>query len=198
MSRPPTARPLLDRTAYHEAGHAVIAYRFRNYIDERGVTVDLSKPGGGQTYLQAEAYPFEGPAFRARGGVSWRNWTARAEREIMISIAGPLAELRYVHGKSPSGCLSPKSESADYSTARALFDCIFTDDPTNWLWGNYHDRVRRMLRERRTWQAIGKLAKLLRDTGFASEDAVSDICAGVPQISKREWIGQPVPALEAR
>jgi hypothetical protein len=38
---------LLLQTAYHEAGHAVMGYRFRTWIRDGGVTVDFKEPGKG-------------------------------------------------------------------------------------------------------------------------------------------------------
>jgi hypothetical protein len=37
----------LTSTAYHEAGHAVIAYRFGVIVRERGVVIDPARPGNG-------------------------------------------------------------------------------------------------------------------------------------------------------
>jgi hypothetical protein len=184
-------RSELDRTAIHEAGHAVIGYHFRSEVRDRGVTIDLEKPGNGNAHIRSSAL-IEASVLRDFGGVAWQNWIARAEREMMICLAGPLAELRYVHGRSPSGVIGPDSASADLTQARALFGCICADDPTRFVWWLYHDQVRGMLRERRTWRAIAKMAELLHDTGFVSEDAVQKVCAEqrVPQISLREWIGQ--------
>jgi hypothetical protein len=37
----------IEVAAHHEAGHAVMAWHFRNAIRHRGVTIDTKQPGSG-------------------------------------------------------------------------------------------------------------------------------------------------------
>lgn len=79
----PTDR-LLGFTAYHEAGHAVVARVLRRQLVLVSVRPSRNRLG----LVQCGRHPsFGRGATRNR---SWRTWTL--EREIVIAIAGPIAE----------------------------------------------------------------------------------------------------------
>ena len=74
--------------AYHEAGHAVIEYRFRKWIRERGIFSGPPRHGmeGGVQLL--DVLPRDAKWHRSVGGAVWESFVKRAEREIIISNCG--------------------------------------------------------------------------------------------------------------
>jgi hypothetical protein len=113
------------------------------------------------------------------------------EREIITWLAGPLAEARYLCGRSPKGMLCGNTQDFDrveeYLAALQPHRDTFKIDMYKWM---LHDETRRMLRERRTWGALKELAVLLISQGSVSgQDAESLFRRWlVPQISKKALI----------
>jgi hypothetical protein len=94
----------IEVTAHHEAGHAVMAYHFRNAIREGGVTVNLNQPGNGCCHTRRGVFPEGRDSMRSIGGTVWTHWQRRVEWAIIELLAGPLAEVRYLNrGRSPAG-----------------------------------------------------------------------------------------------
>jgi hypothetical protein len=97
----------IEAAAHHEAGHAAIMYRFWSCIGEGGITTDLFTPGNGNVASRLEVF-FKGQSDRMRGlgDTVWRAWRKKIEWGIIMDLAGPLAELRYLNsGRSPAGAL---------------------------------------------------------------------------------------------
>ena len=185
--------PAFIRTAHHKAGHAVIAYRFREHVREGGVTIDAASPGRGHAHLRPVTVPQLASSARQGGERYWKVWCRMAERDIVISLGGPLAELRYIHGRSPAGCLF-RDESASDDVAQSISLMKAMDCDGDLAWWMFHDRTRRMLREPRTWRAIRELAgDLINKTLICGKqvDAICERC-GVPQIAKAAWTGQNI------
>jgi hypothetical protein len=103
-----------------------------------------------------------------------------------VFLAGPLAELRYVHGRSPAGTLT--GNTPDLIHARRF---LGISEKHNYLvmWMAC-DEVRRFLRRRQVWQSVCELANTLACTGHVSGEAAEAIFVRyrVPRISKRRWI----------
>ncbi len=80
-----------EAAAYHEAGHAVIAWRHRQIVRERGVTIDPS--GAGHTHVRSIVSPGEGTAVKANGDVRlWKAYCRQVAAQVEIVQAGWLAE----------------------------------------------------------------------------------------------------------
>jgi hypothetical protein len=169
-------------TAYHEAGHAVIAYRLNRAIREDGVQAFTDAPGYGSAHVRSEAFLPIATVIRDFGGIAWEAWKHRAEEDIIVSLAGPYAELRFLKGKSPSGVITGVSQDLTNVTDRlnVLFGSETDPNRGFYLW-LYCDEVRRMLREKRTWAAIQALAARLMKNHRVSPLEVDRLCARVPR-----------------
>src|SRR5512144_2988368 len=94
--------------AYHEAGHAVFHHRWSYVVGDRGI--ELSNDGTGYASFDSELGGFlvglelrHAPAYREAGGPLWAYWEARAEAHIECTMAGPLAEQRFLARRAPLG-----------------------------------------------------------------------------------------------
>lgn len=188
-------RHTVEVTAHHEAGHAVAAYHFRNSIRERGVTVDLDRPGNGAVHTRCE-FMLDYDRCRTLGGAYWKRWQQQAEWEIICTLAGPLAEARYVNGgRSPSGALT--GDTPDMRSAHELLGLLNVDtELAVWM---FCDQGRRILRELKTWGAVCGLAARLIQTGYVSAEDTEALfeTRQVPQIPKAVWIGRISPQMAA-
>jgi hypothetical protein len=183
---------LLARTAIHEAGHAVIGLRQRDWVRERGVSIDLRNPGNGNTHIRRIECSELAAVMRELGGAVWRNWQARVERSVIMTLAGPFAELRYVLGRSPAVLVSGETgELDDLREVRRLTATIGLEyaDLTAWM---FNDQTKRMLLEKRTWAAVLAMGSRLLEHGVISGDEAEALCIElkVPRISRRVWIGE--------
>jgi hypothetical protein len=170
----------IEATAHHEAGHAAMIYPFWYPIRESGITIDLSTPGIGNVASgRSDAFVKEERDFmRSRGHAALRAWQQRVGQEIIINIAGPMAEFRYLNGgRSPAGTLSSSSADVSGDIERVHY-LIELQDPLAWPSQDPYEMslycgwTRKLLREPRTWRAIRELAARLIQSGFVSgEDA---------------------------
>ena len=141
-----------EKTAYHEAGHAVMARELRIRILR-------------VTIVPAEDYDglmvpgTQGRGFRPDIDVTTRT-AERVEREIMVRFAGPWAASLY-SGKKP------RLEGPDFETSADLALYVASsEEGTNayleWLW----IRTRDFLKHRPfVWSAVEALAKALLEQG---------------------------------
>src|SRR5271167_4070534 len=88
-------RPLdINAVAYHEAGHAVFAWRHHTCIRERGITLNADHTGATHV-LPHNVLPGLAKVMRAEGPEIWGGWKWRAELTMAELLAGPLAEKRF-------------------------------------------------------------------------------------------------------
>ncbi len=96
MKREPrlTHEAHVEAAAYHEAGHAVIAWRHRQRVRAGGVWID-AKGYGGNCHVCSLVFPGEAVGMRGMGERFWRLYLARVTAQVEIDQAGWLAE--YIH-----------------------------------------------------------------------------------------------------
>jgi hypothetical protein len=121
------------------------------------------------------------------GGAMWRSYITKVEREIIVCLAGPLAEARYLLGHSPSGIC--RGDTQDFEEVKTWMRCLGPDpsEIKEWM---LHDRTRKMLRERRTWGALKELADKLIQSGSVSAETAEDLFSQwrVPRITEKAWV----------
>jgi hypothetical protein len=159
--------------AIHEAAHAVIAVQGGNWIRNRGVTIEEN--GDGLCDIRPRAVPQEADWMR---GEYWEPYRSRAVAEIHTCLAGPLAEVRYTIGGYPS----IRSEdsvtgelSEDFQDAYGLIDVLHPDADPDLMLDFFEGETYRLLRKRKTWAAIKRLADRLYGTGYVSGDDVVQV-----------------------
>ncbi len=153
-------------TAYHEAGHAVVAYHLG--AETRHVTIVPDHFSVGHFT--------HGDLFCARGLGSDR---ANLERAIQICLAGPLAQARF-HRRS----YRRRDGRQDYDCATGL---------ARYLAGSAGEREFLGYLERRTkalvnhfWNDIDRVARALLEHDELSGNAVKDIIEGARRMMERE------------
>ncbi len=89
MKREPklTHEAHVETVAYHEAGHAVIAWRHREIVREDGVSID-AKGYGSNCHVRSLVFPGESVAMRGMGERFWRLYLARVTAQVEIDQAG--------------------------------------------------------------------------------------------------------------
>ncbi|MGI8836152.1 MAG: hypothetical protein ACR2H4_05885 [Pyrinomonadaceae bacterium] len=142
----------LERTAYHEAGHVVIAH----WLQKRFRYVTIKEDDENQGHMK-NVPTGRRPDFN-RGG-----YELRLEKIIMVKLAGPEAESVFAGRRNRAGA------SDDYRDALDLAACRSpeTDDEENYLylkWLAY--RTRKMLKTPYLWFAVEALARelLIKET----------------------------------
>jgi hypothetical protein len=154
--KPPRRPSRVERTAYHEAGHAVAAYlrhlRFTSVsiVPDRGtlgrcefseapIVIDLSVP----------------PTPHTR---------ARVETLIVVSLAGVIAECLLTGRHNWRGAHADLHDAARYAESLAGSDAE-ASAYARWLWE--HTRV--LLSAPRCWLAVQRLAAALAEDGRVGE-----------------------------
>ena len=160
-------------TAYHEAGHAVMAYYFR--VSMRNWTIKLYRHGRAVECVRLSRtadIPDKGEAW------SFALFPRKRLDHVLILLAGPLAEFRHLNrGRSPSGVLIGKTD--DLEEAHRLLAEISADNDRVWATARYV--VRQLLCRRPFWFAVQRLAEAIRAHGTLSGEEVERICQGAPQ-----------------
>src|SRR4051794_13699304 len=82
---------LIRATAFHEAGHAVVAYRFGKWIRDPGLSVNHDRAGDGHAAIRGE---FLLPLSKAVDADHARYLVKRLRTECMEQLAGYAAEGR--------------------------------------------------------------------------------------------------------
>jgi len=146
----------LYRAAWHEAGHAIAAYRYGRPI--RLVTADTKGEGG--TFCHALQ---PGARSRFRGRV----WSELVKQEICICLAGPIAE-EIKHGAAED------SVKIDIQMARRWLGEIMVQEALGLAM--LTARTRKLLTEPQTWNAVGDVARRLIQGRKIRGTDVNTIC----------------------
>jgi hypothetical protein len=155
-----------ERTAYHEAGHAVVAYHLG--IEIRHVTIVPNHSSAGHLA--------HGDLFCARGVGSDE---ANLERAIQLALAGPLTQTRF---HRPS--YRRRDGRQDYDCATGL---------ARYLAGSAGEREFLRYQERRTndlidhyWNEIERVARALLECDELSGAAVKKIIEAPRQMERED------------
>jgi hypothetical protein len=159
-------RRRLEATAYHEAGHAVMALELRRRF--KHVTVVPKDDSLGHV-LKTDAPDWFRPDCPGFGDeLKTERWI---ERELLIGPAGVAAEGRFLGRRNQRGA------SSDYRTAINLGSYIYCD-PT--LLGKYLEfmieRVRVLVAQPANWIRIEALARELIEWGHLSYRQAREVC----------------------
>ena len=181
--------------AHHEAGHAVMGWRYGEWVRERGIVVHSDHLG--EAHVRCKVWPGTGDATRAMGDPDDRSLAMDAlrwcvEADVRICLGGPIAEKIFLHRNGIHLLPLELPEPDEYSTwvenasesndewnepwndtqvaCRAL--CELADPPRLRLEAR---RVSRLLRYPKTWSAVEALALPLAKTGFLSDDEAYEI-----------------------
>jgi asparagine synthetase B (glutamine-hydrolysing) len=142
------------RAAFHEAGHSVIAHRFHRAPR----VIEISDDGEGNTIcleLRSDA----------RHRFSPERYRELVIEEIHVWSAGQVAEEIFA-GTSDSTAARVDTERVQFWLAELQIGSGRT----------LARATRRMLTERRTWEAVEAVATLLIETGAASGREVEALC----------------------
>ena len=85
-----------EKTAYHEAGHAVVQKLLGGYIREIRIDLDPDVGEGVLMRLSTVMVPGIGEIAKRAGGSEWQRWQEEIFGEIMLSLAGPVAEQLHI------------------------------------------------------------------------------------------------------
>ena len=160
----------LVSTSYHEAGHAVAAYRFT--MKPKSLTI-ISEGDGAGEYIPAP-YFSEHNMKGFEPGKLTAVTKLKLENDAFISLAGPLAQMKF----NPWGFKHCYAES-DYHQAIEFLSNIEGDDEVLELYFDLIDlRARKFVSGKANWTAIGHLAKAVlhqqKLPGPAVEQAILD------------------------
>jgi len=181
----PRSTPALWRriTAYHEAGHAVLALRFGIAFDE--VALCHTSPSAGYVRMSSGWLVRKAAKDSHASQVTWTLVRRDTEQRIMVSLAGALAEAKLLGtqlrsdgcGSDLSKCLLLCDALGDYRR-RLVEGCgmsIPEIDPPE-MTDRLRRRTSRILAHPATWRAVAALASDLegwgRLTGHDSADTV--------------------------
>lgn len=160
---------LIRAAAYHEAGHAVVAWYFGKHFAAGGVAVSFTRPGEGGTYTHGSVVlPL------ARLPESLRKPALRRLRaECLEFLAGYLAERRALGGRGPV------AQGSDAHRAVLLIirahACI---QAIAELHLQAHARsARRLVRRPVIWSAIDRLALRLIRQGRVTPAELEQLCS---------------------
>jgi len=153
----PDAQALIRAAAWHEAGHAVLAWRFGKTFEGPGIVVRFDRPGEGKTFTRGTlVLPL------ARLPADLRPAAQRRLRaECMEFLAGYLAEERAL------GQRGGRARGADAHRAAMLVmraqGCIQVVAELHLQ--VYARATQRLLRRPEVWRAVGLLAERLAAQG---------------------------------
>lgn len=152
-----------EAVAYHEAGHAVIAVWL----------------GGAIQYATMEPHWDDQPRRDGEVVVEWRGRLSsqqQLERELLVALAGPAAELIYQGNEVTSVMLA--AWQADWHTAMDLLAGRITDyQARKILLQQIVGKLQRLLDQAPFWSAIAAAADLLLAHGTVDGDAIAEIVA---------------------
>lgn len=171
-------------TAWHEAAHAVVAFRFGIRVDELAICTTGPLAG----YVQMLSTPLVPQRDTWDGRVSQLTWAIvrqDTERHVMVRLAGPLAEARLLGTPLRSHSCESDLQSAmrlcalleDYRKhLAATRGLLVPGEPPGDLASRLRRRTRHVLGYPPTWRAVKALADDLevwsRLTGCDAADTV--------------------------
>jgi hypothetical protein len=183
------ATQLLKATAFHEAGHAAVAFRFGKYLRERGLLIDTANPGDGHAHIRRE---FLVPAHEVKDKLPATFWCAQERRlrsECMEFLAGYAAEFRAMRVRG-----FPLIASADVHQAIGLIRHFRRCDESRAKLELqfYVLDVRSLIWRRAIWSAISTLAGELlraRDGKITADEAEAVLkCSGLRPVRPTYWV----------
>lgn len=170
-------------TAFHEAAHAVVAFRFGISIDE----VALCQAGPVNGYVKMLDVPLI-PKVARNDYSTQLTWTlvARAtEQQVMVLLAGALAEAKLLGTPLRAHCCESDLSRCQYICSvldryrRSLVDTqamVIPEEKPIDMANRLRQRTRQILGHPRTWRAVTALADELvgwsRLTGHDAADTV--------------------------
>jgi hypothetical protein len=153
-------------TAYHEAGHVVVAYYFGKFARERGVTVD--DRGMGHAHIQGRLlYPINSYPEDVRHSVC-----RQVRAECMELFAGIASEERVTRRPIPNG------GGPDWRRALALLETVYgfnEDDAGGEMRAEIIPATRRLLRRDDIWSTIEALSDELHSSRHLSMEKANGI-----------------------
>jgi len=163
----------LYASAYHQAGHAVFAFRYGIGIKEPGILVN-HRTGDGICNFETSIQEGDGQRLASLNRPDLlASFRKRAERDIDVCLAGPLAEKRIrLLLKAHSLPFCPQ----DVQTARQILREAFPARPGHevLLQIAIH-RMYRLFRNRKTWGAVETLAAQVTERGHLSPKETAEI-----------------------
>lgn len=168
MRRPTRAereRRSLEATAYHEAGHAVASLALGRGVRRVSIVPDLA--AGTLGLATNHGLPSFRPDVRDDAPTQ-----AKAEREILILLAGPAAEERFTGRRNRAGAAGDHAAAA---AALALSLCGDEDEASAFLaW--LVIRGRNLIAAPGQWIRVAALARALVDRRELSGAEVRRVC----------------------
>lgn len=170
--------------AVHEAAHALMAYRYRSLIGDRGIWIRGNR--GGEANVPPLASPREGWRL-TRDSPDWAVWATRAKAEVISNLAGPIAE--WIHaGSRRVPLLSPDGDPrGDLVRAQRIMSALAgLGVCTLLLQGRLQGDARRVLTGPQVWPAIIAVAGAVVRRGQMTGPEVFRLFEkhGVPRIQK--------------
>ena len=154
-------------TAYHEAGHAVVALQHGYEVTE--AFVSQVRPGSGWIrQMVPESRYLLKPGDRAGAWRVWARELVEAERYVKVLLAGPLAVAKLQ--ASPLRCLGARSDLEEALSAEMWLDQVREDvqtivsipDSSDRFLDRMRRQTRRLIAQPWCWKAITAVAEDLR------------------------------------
>ena len=154
-------------TAYHEAGHAVVALHHGYEVTE--AFVSQVRPGSGWIrQMVPESRYLLKPGDRAGAWRVWARELVEAERYVKVLLAGPLAVAKLQ--ASPLRCLGARSDLEEALSAEMWLDQVREDvqtivsipDSSDRFLDRMRRQTRRLIAQPWCWKAITAVAEDLR------------------------------------
>ncbi len=169
--------PSLLASAYHEAGHAVIAWRHHIWVRERGITLndDLS----GNCHVHRKAFPGLLNMFKNSNNPRLiKGYRLDIQADVEICLAGPLAEKRFRKIRNSNGKLLFPGAEDDLNQAMAFLEDIGINPDGLYLFFACQ-KVNRLLRYSKTWVAVTQVAEALMSRKFLESEEVYQMLADI-------------------
>lgn len=156
-----------ETIAYHEAGHALVAYLLGGQV--RSVTIEPDRDDGPERQGDTQI-------LWRRRGVSDRDY---AQAAVQVCLAGPVAEMIYSGDPYHPGLVA--EWSADWREAWQLAELLAPDDRRRLKYlEDVSIRLYRQLKDDEYWAPLASLADNLLAHETLDEEHVTDII--------REWL----------